>query len=111
MKKFLSIILLLLIFSSIYYSSTGFNSFKTYAIIVDNTDAPYTNGGLIKAVNVNTLEEYIFIIESSTTTFNLPGGKYNFFGCIYPETGELYEIEVAGDMAIKLEYRSGNCPF
>ena len=112
MKNFFSVILIVLFFGGIYYMSAGFYSYKTYAIIVDNTDAPAGGGGTIKAVNVNTLEEYIVAIESGpSTTFNLPEGTYNIFACVFPETAQLYDVMVTGDLVIKLEYTQGLCPF
>ena len=111
MKKFFRGILILFFLGSVFYLSTGFNSFKTYAIIVDNTDAP-SGVGILKAVNVNTNEEYILPVENGgSTNFELPEGTYNFTACVYPKVAELYDVMIGGDLALKLYYTEGNCPF
>ncbi|HEY3249476.1 MAG TPA: hypothetical protein VGK25_00015 [Ignavibacteria bacterium] len=111
MKRIFSVILIVLFFGGISYMAAGFHYFKTYAIIVDNTDAPQ-GAGTLKAVNVNTLEEYVFTVENgSTTSFTVPEGTYNIFACVAPETAQLYDVIVSGDIAVKLEYTPGTCPF
>lgn len=111
MKIFFNVILIIIFLVGIFYISAEAGYFKNFAIIVDNTDAP-TGIGTIKAVNVNTSEEFVFTIENgSSVNVSLPEGTYNIFGCVYPETAALYDVIVSGDLDVKLEYSPGFCPF
>ena len=90
------------------------SEFKTYAIIVDNTDAP-TGTGTVLAASVTNENHYTANFTSNggsgSCTLNLPPDSYAIYSCIMGYTATLSSFIVVSDSTVTLHLASGSCPF
>ncbi len=106
-----SIILMALTFS---FPNLNQKEFKTYAIIVDNTDGP-TGIGTMQATSLIEGNHYSCTFTSNgghgSCTVNLPADSYSFQSCILGYTGSISSFTVASDSSATISLHSGSCPF
>jgi hypothetical protein len=89
--------------------------FKTYAIIVDNTDGPNGNGTMLATSLSASGGTYACTFTSNSghgsCTVNLPADAYSFQSCILGYTGSISSFTVVSDSSATVSLHSGSCPF